>query len=54
MQAEVRWIHPGPQPNGLQSDSDGLWAIDQGNDHLYKLAYSDGCILEDLDTKTSK
>tara|TARA_B100001123_G_scaffold133579_2_gene154854 strand:- start:3613 stop:4275 length:663 start_codon:yes stop_codon:yes gene_type:complete len=54
MQAEERWIHPGPQPNGLQADSDGLWAIDQGNDHLYKLSYSDGSIIEDLETETSK
>ena len=54
MQAEMKWVHPGPQPNGLQCDSDGLWAIDQGNDHLYKLSYEDGSILEDLNTETSK
>ena len=54
MQAEMKWVHPGPQPNGLQCDSDGLWAIDQGNDHLYKLSYEDGSIIEDLNTETSK
>ncbi|MEC8912066.1 MAG: hypothetical protein VX917_06650 [Chloroflexota bacterium] len=54
MKAEDRWIHPGPQPNGLQADSDGLWAIDQGNDHLYKLSYEDGSIIEDLETETMK
>ena len=54
MQAEVKWIHPGPQPNGLQADSDGLWAIDQGNDHIYKLSYIDGSIIENFDTETSK
>ena len=42
MKAEERWIHPGPQPNGLQADSDGLWVIDQGNEHLYNLSYEDG------------
>ncbi len=54
MQAEMKWVHPGPQPNGLQCDSDGLWAIDQGNDHLYKLSYEDGSVIEDLNTETSK
>ena len=54
MLAKVKWVHPGPQPNGLQADSDGLWAIDQGNDHIYKLSYVDGSVIEDLDTETSK
>ena len=41
MKATINWTHPGPQPNGLQADKDGLWVIDQGNNHLYKLDYND-------------
>ena len=39
MEATYRWTHPGPQPNGIQADNDGIWVIDQGNNHLYKLDY---------------
>ena len=46
MKAQERWIHPGPQPNGLQADKDFLWAIDQTDNHLYKLSYEDGSIIE--------
>jgi streptogramin lyase len=48
------WVHPGPQPNGLQAAADGLWVIDQGDDHLYKLNYSDGSIIKKLPTETQK
>ena len=53
MKATIKWTHPGPQPNGLQADKDGLWVIDQGNNHLYKLDYNDGTVIEDLLTETS-
>ena len=48
--AEVHdmWVHPGPQPNGAQAVDDGLWIIDQKDDHLYKLGYEDGSLLEKL------
>ena len=52
MKAEERWIHPGPQPNGLQAEKDCLWAIDQTDNHLYKLSYEDGSILEKMNTET--
>ena len=52
MKATERWIHPGPQPNGLQADNDGLWAIDQSDNNLYKLSYSDGSVIEKLATDT--
>ena len=42
------WVTPGPQPNGLQAASDGLWVIDQTDDHLYKLGWDDGSVLEKL------
>ena len=43
-----RWITQGPQPNGLQSAEDGLWVMDQTDDHLYKLSYDDGSVLAQL------
>lgn len=46
------WMHPGPQPNGLQATADGLWAIDQTDNYLYKLSYDDGSIIEKLPTDT--
>ena len=54
--AEVRdwFIHPGPQPNGLQVADDGLWAIDQTDNHLYKLDWEDGSTLEKLPTETER
>ena len=39
-----RWLAPGPQPNGLQAAGDGIWLIDQRDNHLYKLAYEDGSV----------
>ena len=52
--AEIRnrWLTPGPQPNGLQAAHDGLWVIDQTDNHLYKLAYEDGSVIADLPTET--
>ena len=52
MKAQERWIHPGPQPNGLQADKEYLWAIDQTDNHLYKLSYEDGSIIEKMSTAT--
>jgi streptogramin lyase len=46
------WLHPGPQPNGMQAVDDGVWIIDQRDDHLYKLAYDTGIVLERLKTET--
>ena len=49
-----RWVTPGPQPNGLQAAEDGLWVIDQSDNHLYKLAYHDGSVLAWLPTETDR
>ena len=46
------WITPGPQPNGLQATPDGLWVIDQVDNHLYKLSYDDGSVIEKVPTET--
>ena len=50
-QIRDRFIHPGPQPNGLQAADDGLWVIDQTDNHLYKLRYEDGSVLARLPTE---
>ena len=52
VQIEDMWVTPGPQPNGLQATSDGLWVIDQTDNHLYKLSYTDGSVIEKLPTET--
>lgn len=46
------WVTPGPQPNGLQATAEGLWVIDQTDNHLYLLSYDDGSIIADLPTET--
>ena len=53
---EIRdmWMAPGPQPNGLQAASDGLWLIDQADNHLYRLGYGDGEVLDKLPTETDR
>ena len=47
-----RWTCPSPQPNGLQAADDGLWVIDQDDNHLYKLDYADGSVLARLPTES--
>ena len=51
-QVTDRWISPAPQPNGLQAADDGLWLIDQHDNHLYKLDYADGSILARVPTES--
>ena len=51
---ENMWLTPGPMPNGLQAVGDGLWVIDQADNHLYKLDYEDGSVLSDMPTETWK
>ena len=46
------FIHPDPQPNWLQAAEDGLWVIDQGDDHLYKSNYETSEVLEKFATET--
>jgi streptogramin lyase len=42
---EKKYLTPGPQPNGLQAGTDGLWVIDQADNRVYKLSYADGAVL---------
>ena len=43
---------PGPKPNGLQASEDGLWIIDQGNSHIYKVDWDNGEVIHDIPTET--
>lgn len=54
MSASIRrlWLTPGPQPNGLHAAADGLWVIDQVDNKVYRLDYSDGRVLSSFDTDT--
>ncbi len=47
---EKLFVTPGPRPNGLQAAPDGLWVIDQDDNHVYKLSYEDGSILARMKT----
>ncbi|MCH8224097.1 MAG: hypothetical protein IH868_11870, partial [Chloroflexi bacterium] len=46
------YMAPGPKPNGLQAAEDGLWMIDQGNDHIYKVDWKTGETLLEAPTDT--
>ena len=45
---------PGPQPNGLQATTEGLWVLDQGNNRVALLEYGDGKVIREFDTETDK
>lgn len=45
---------PGPKPNGLQAADEGLWIIDQGDNHAYLVAWRDGRVLRDLPTEADR
>lgn len=52
---EVAFESPGPQPNGLQATSDGLWIIDQGpGSNAYLVSYRDGKVLRSFSTETDR
>lgn len=51
---ETVYDSPGPKPNGLQATDDGLWIIDQGDDHVYLVDYKTGNVLRDLKTDADK
>lgn len=45
---------PGPKPNGLQATDEGLWIIDQGDNHAYLVDYDDGHTIRDLKTEADR
>ena len=54
MHIEKTFTTPGPRPNGLQAAPDGLWVLDQGDSHVYKLSYSDGSALVKMKTDSDR
>ena len=51
---ETVFKSPGPKPNGLQATPDGLWIMDQGDNHVYLVSYEDGRVIRDLPTEADK
>jgi hypothetical protein len=51
---ETAFKSPGPKPNGLQATQDGLWIMDQGDNKVYLVSYSDGNVLRALDTEADR
>jgi DNA-binding beta-propeller fold protein YncE len=45
---------PGPQPNGLQATSDGLWILDQKTNRVSLVAHRDGKLIRELGTETDR
>lgn len=45
---------PGPHPNGLQATDEGLWIIDQANNHVYLVDYKDGKVLRSFLTEADR
>ena len=51
---ETVFKSPGPKPNGLQATQEGLWIMDQGDNHVYLVEYEDGRVLRDLPTEADR
>lgn len=49
---ETVFDSPGPKPNGLQATDEGLWILDQGDNHAYLVSYDSGKVMRDLATDT--
>ncbi len=47
---EKLFLHPGPQPNGLQATPDGLWVLDQTDNCVYLLDYKNGSVRKKFQT----
>jgi hypothetical protein len=50
VKVETIFRSPGPHPNGLQATVEGLWILDQGDNHAYLVDYGNGKVLRDLKT----
>lgn len=52
---EIAFDSPGPQPNGLQATSEGLWIIDQSaGSKAYLVGYRNGEVLRSFNTETDR
>ncbi|MBI1356446.1 MAG: hypothetical protein GC160_19055 [Acidobacteria bacterium] len=45
---------PGGHPNGLQATADGLWILDQGDNHAYLVSWKKGKLLRSLETESDR
>jgi hypothetical protein len=52
VKVETAFKSPGPQPNGLQATEDGLWILDQRENRVYLVSFTDGSVLRALDTES--
>ena len=50
---EFMFKAPGPKANGLQATPDGLWIMDQGDNHVYLVNY-EGKVLRNLETEANR
>ncbi len=50
VKVETIFKSPGPAPNGLQATADGLWVLDQRDNHAYLVGYEKGEIRRKLKT----
>jgi streptogramin lyase len=51
---ETMFKTPGPHPNGLQATAEGLWIIDQSNNYVYLVSYTDGKVLRSFLTEADR
>lgn len=51
---ETVFKSPGPQPNGLQATSEGLWIMDQGDNKVYLVSYDNGKVLRSFPTEADR
>ncbi len=51
---EILFKTPGPHPNGLQATDEGLWIIDQANNYVYLVSYTDGKVLRSFLTEADR
>ena len=47
-----KFMAPGPMPNGLRAADDGLWYIDQSDDHIAKLNWQTGEAISEAPTES--
>ena len=51
---ETVFKSPGSKPNGLQATREGLWILDQGNNKVYLVNYSDGAVIREFNTESDR
>jgi streptogramin lyase len=51
---ETVFKSPGPQPNGMQATSEGLWIMDQGTNFVHLVDYKDGKVLRSFLTEADR